>query len=82
MITCGPSFSISITLIAIPIASDSWFADVPAVELNAGTWRAVSSPLGDIPVATLLAAARPTREAPLTLTIETHASTARTGVKV
>ncbi len=81
MITCGRSFSISIT--PIPIASDSWFADVPAVELNAGTWRAVSLPLArDIPIATLLAATLPTREAPLTLTIETHASTARTGVKV
>jgi sugar phosphate isomerase/epimerase len=29
---------------------------------------------GDIPIATLLAATLPTREAPLTLTIETHAS--------
>jgi hypothetical protein len=29
---------------------------------------------GDIPIATLLAATLPTREAPLTLTIETHPS--------
>ena len=29
---------------------------------------------GDIPIATLLAAALPNREAPMTLTIETHAS--------
>jgi hypothetical protein len=35
-----------------------------------------------MPIAKLLAATLPTREAPVTLTIETHASTARTGVKV
>ena len=35
MITCGQSFSISITPIAI--TSNSWFGDVPAVEPNAGT---------------------------------------------
>jgi sugar phosphate isomerase/epimerase len=38
----------------------------------AGRFAAVGE--GDIPIATLLAATLPTREAPLTLTIETHAS--------
>jgi sugar phosphate isomerase/epimerase len=51
------------------------FTDILHIKDYASTLRRfVAAGEGDIPLATLLAATLPTREAPLTLTIETHAS--------
>jgi len=51
------------------------FTDILHIkDYSSAARRFVAVGEGDIPIATLLAATLPTREAPLTLTIETHAS--------